>query len=378
MDLVLGKPVDLTSSPPLARTQGGSFAYQPVLDGWRAVSIILVAISHGGLGHLVPGGLGVTIFFFISGFLITSLLLSEYEKDQQISLKNFYLRRFWRLSPPLMAYIVLSTLLILFSIKQFNILEPLSAILYFANYYSIHWHYESVPFGPSPLKILWSLAIEEHFYIFFAPLMAFFAYTRNRLFALLVILLAAPLLIRVGMLVRDPETALELGYIYMATETRIDSIAWGTLLAWLCSHVGTDKLKSFLDNKIAVGLSLALMLLCLLVRDERFRESLRYSLQGLALISLFYVTLNGETLRGLRSVLASRLAVLIGKLSYSIYLYHWLALVLANGLAGQDKLTPQWLAYYYLLTVGLSLASYRYIEQPSLALRKRYGSHASA
>jgi len=123
--------------------------------------------------------------------------------------------------------------------------------------------------------------------------------------------------------------------------------------------------------------SLGLLLFSLLVRDEGFRESIRYSLQGMALLPLFYATVLGRSVPPLRAMLASRSAVLIGKLSYSIYLYHWLALVLANWVTGEDRaLSVPWLLTYYVLSVGLSYGSYRLIERPSLALRKRYGSHA--
>jgi len=362
-------------SGPAARAS--AFVYQPVLDGWRAVSILLVLVSHGGLDRVVPGGLGVTIFFFISGFLITSLLISEIRRDGRISLKNFYLRRFWRLAPALICFIILSALLIVLCLKAVNGVELLSAILYFANYYSIHWQYQDLPFGPSPLKILWSLAIEEHFYIVFAPLMALFAHTRPRLLLLLLVLLVVPLAIRCAVVLGEPLTLFRYEYTYTATEARIDSIAWGALLAWLCSHVGVARLKALLDNEIALAASLGLLLFSLLVRDEGFRESIRYSLQGMALLPLFYATVLGRSVPPLRAMLASRSAVLIGKLSYSIYLYHWLALVLANWVTGEDRaLSVPWLLTYYVLSVGLSYGSYRLIERPSLALRKRYGSHA--
>jgi peptidoglycan/LPS O-acetylase OafA/YrhL len=354
------------------------FAYKPALDGWRAISILLVIISHGGLGHIVPGGLGVTIFFFISGYLITSLLISEFNRDGNISLKNFYLRRFWRLSPPLIIYISLSTLLILFLADHFSFIEPLSAILYFANYYSIYWHYESLPFGPSPLKIVWSLAIEEHYYIFFAPLVAVFAHTQRRLFTLLLFLIFIPLIIRLETIFNGSSEQLNVAYTYMATEARIDSIAWGALLAWLCNYFSSARLKSIFDNKIAIGFSLALMLLSLLFRDDRFRETIRYTLQGIALVPLFYVTLNGESLRRFDAFITSSLAILVGKLSYSIYLYHWLALIIASWVAGNEKISLPWLVTYYLLTIVFSYSSYQLIEKPSLALRKKYGSRATA
>src|SRR6266436_963271 len=195
-----------------AAARASAFAYQPVLDGWRAVSILLVVVSHGGLDMVVPGGLGVTIFFFISGFLITSLLISEFRRDGGISLKNFYLRRFWRLAPPLICFIILSALL-----------------------------------------------------------MAFFAHTQRRLFLLLLILLVVPLTIRCAAVLGEPLTLIRYEYTYMATEARIDSLAWGALLAWLCSHVRPARLKALLDNEIAIGASLGLLLLTLLVRGEGFR-----------------------------------------------------------------------------------------------------------
>jgi peptidoglycan/LPS O-acetylase OafA/YrhL len=372
------EPTPQLANRSAAAARASAFAYQPVLDGWRAVSILLVLVSHGGLDMVVPGGLGVTIFFFISGFLITSLLISEFRRDGRISLKKFYLRRFWRLAPPLICFIILSALLIVLCLKSVKPVELLSAILYFANYYSIYWQYQALPFGPSPLKILWSLAIEEHFYIFFAPLLALFAYTRRRLFLLLLILLVVPLAIRCAAVLGEPLTLVRYEYTYMATEARIDSIGWGALLAWLCGHVEAARLKALLDNEIAIGASLGLLLLCLLVRDEGFRESIRYSLQGMALLPLFYATVLGRSVQPLRTMLASRSAVFIGKLSYSIYLYHWLALVVADWLSGADRaLSVPWLLTYYLLSFGLSYGSYRFIELPSLALRKRYGSHAS-
>src|SRR5258707_8971143 len=117
-----------------AAARASAFAYQPVLEGWRAVSILLVLVSHGGLDKVVPGGLGVTIFFFISGFLITSLLISEFQREGRISLKKFYLRRFWRLAPPLICFIVLSTLLIVPCLNAAKTAQIPSAILSFAEY----------------------------------------------------------------------------------------------------------------------------------------------------------------------------------------------------------------------------------------------------
>lgn len=354
----------------------GGFSYLPALDGWRAISILLVVVSHGGLGQVIPGGLGVTIFFFISGFLITSLLISEMQAGQGISLKRFYMRRLWRLSPPLLAYVFFSFVLIVISTNRINYSEFVSSVFYFANYYSIYWNYKELPFGPSPLGILWSLAIEEHYYIVFAPLMALLANTKRRLFVLIVFLIAAPLFVRTGAFLYLNDAMFRSGYTYMATEARIDSIAWGGLFAWICKYVNSADLKKILDRKATVGISFGVMLSCLLVRDDFFRESIRYTLQGLALVPLFYATLFGKTLNTIRKMLVSKTAIWIGKLSYSIYLYHWLALVITIWFIGDEKLSLSWLSLYYSLAAALSIMSYRFVEIPSLAFRKKYGSHA--
>lgn len=167
-------------------------------------------------------------------------------------------------------------------------------------------------------------------------------------------------------------------YTYMATEARIDSIAWGGLLAWVASRFSAQEVAKLLDNKWVVFLSCAILLMTLLVRDERFRESTRYTLQGASFLAIFYSSLYGSTLGWTRRVLANKLATKIGKLSYSIYLYHWFALVCANWLIGPEKLAPAWLVFYYGLSMALAGASYKWIEQPTLAIRRKFGSHAAA
>src|SRR5262245_8347810 len=80
----------------------------PSLDGIRALSVIIVMLSHVGYGDIVPGGLGVTVFFFLSGYLITTLMLSEYRRTGAISIANFYLRRAFRLLPPLLVTLLIA------------------------------------------------------------------------------------------------------------------------------------------------------------------------------------------------------------------------------------------------------------------------------
>ena len=151
--------------------------YMPALDGLRALSILLVIVAHAGLERYVPGGLGVVIFFVISGYLITGQIIDEVEANGILSIKTFYLRRFFRLAPALAAYIALFSILPLITGQPFTSLQFLSGVFYFANYYKIFIGYP--PLNPFP--ILWSLAIEEHFYLFFPFILQFFRFHLKKL-----------------------------------------------------------------------------------------------------------------------------------------------------------------------------------------------------
>ena len=95
------------TSPP------GKTFHIPALDGIRAVSIAIVFIAHAGLGSIIPGGFGVTVFFFLSGFLISTLLRKEFAKQQSISFKNFYIRRALRIFPPFYSALAFAVLILM-------------------------------------------------------------------------------------------------------------------------------------------------------------------------------------------------------------------------------------------------------------------------
>ena len=108
-------------------------AYIPSLDGLRAVSILIVLLSHAGVSQRIPGGFGVTIFFFLSGFLITTLLLREYDRNGTVSLRNFYIRRLLRLTPPLLLTLLAAAVLYMLGFVR-GALDPatlLSQIFFF-------------------------------------------------------------------------------------------------------------------------------------------------------------------------------------------------------------------------------------------------------
>ncbi|MEZ5817778.1 MAG: acyltransferase [Hyphomicrobiaceae bacterium] len=297
------------------------------LDGLRAISILLVVVSHAGLSHIVPGRLGVTIFFFLSGYLITTLVLREYEATGTISIGQFYARRAFRLMPPL-----LITLAIAYSLTYLGVLAGgislnglLAQTFYFANYYMIFT--DGAPDTPFGTGLLWSLAVEEHFYLaypFVLLLLLTTVKSRGKVAAAFAAICLAVLAWRIHLIqqpgVGEPRLA-------FASDTRIDSLLYGCLLAIVKNPLHdlrpSDRIQGRHWALLAAGLGL--MASTLLIRNWHFRETVRYSIQGLALAPLFYLAIRFAH-QGPFRLLNVPVAKRIGVFSYSIYLIHEVAI----------------------------------------------------
>ena len=336
------------------------------LDGLRAISILLVILSHAGLGHIVPGGLGVTIFFFISGFIITRLMISEWDMVGHVNIKKFYIRRFFRLMPTLVVFILCALIVMQIASVNWHWVELGSVFFYFANYFGIFVGFTGNTL-PSPLSITWSLAVEEHFYMIFPLMFTALIATPKRFLTCIATLLVLFLGWRLYLVYGVGLSHLPDSRIYKATDTRADSILYGTALAILLAR--KDDVFHFLKRKSVFVSGAVLMLISLFLRDENFRESYRYSLQGIALLLMF---VNLVFVEGLISrVLGSPPLVYIGKISYSLYLYHWLVYCL------MALWIPSWplpIHIIVMLTSSIWLAdlSYRLVEKPFLAIGHRF------
>lgn len=316
----------------------------------RAVAILLVLFSHLLKDGVVPGGLGVTFFFFISGFLITGLLIDELDRSSSIDIKGFYIRRFMRLAPALltMVAVVSLTYFLAFGVSSAN--EVIAAVFYFMNFYVISKGAMALPLGP-----LWSLAIEEHFYLVFPILVANLWKFGERFLIGLAVVCCAVLVWRIFLVSSGmPEIR-----TYVGTDTRIDSILFGALLA-----IGI-RLKLNLDwlaSRMAVTVSLILLLATLVIRNPTFRETARYSIQGLAFFPLFYFILYRQSV--FRTLLETPAATWIGKISYSLYLWHFPILAFVT-----PKLAPHTnpvITGSAVLGISFFLASlsYYFVETP--------------
>lgn len=340
--------------------------YIAELDGLRGISIILVLLSHAWLGHFVPGGLGVTIFFFISGYIITSLLMREREVCGDINIKKFYLRRFFRLMPALLVYLFVSVLVKLAYGLHVSLSELMSALFFYANYYGIFFGFSNEGLI-SPFTIVWSLSVEEHFYLVF-PLLSAVLFGRARYF--LVILLASiifALAWRIYLVYGVGFDNLNHYRIYKSTDTRFDSIVFGVLFAVLSRH---DRCFSFLSTNFSLIVGSSLILLSLLIRDDSFRETVRYSIQGVGLLFVFQHLIFGSPF--LKSLLRLRLLVFFGKISYSLYLYHWLVFVMIEHALSSESLA---LRFFVMISFSIlfAMTSRYFVERPGLNFGAKFG-----
>jgi peptidoglycan/LPS O-acetylase OafA/YrhL len=372
-----------TLTDSVSTAQSPPVRYVPGLDGLRAVSIVLVMLSHAGLGHVVPGGLGVTIFFAISGFLITTQIKDEIGRTGTLNLRQFYLRRLLRLAPALLVYIAIMTPIATWLGASISLDSLLAALFYVANYW---WLYVGFPHG-SPFPILWSLSIEEQYYVVF-PLVMLLFLPKPRSFALAVMALAALALIwRLTLAMECGATTApyalcglpphpdmpEGARIYLATDTRFDSILAGALAAILASSTRWRACFASAPTPWVAGL---MLLLALAIRSPLFRDTLRYTIESAASAALvFHIAYSVRS--PARAVLACKPLVQVGKLSYSLYLYHFASRLIISWLHGSfDWKDPAFYAFFALSFV-LAALSYRLVERPMLNVRRRFGAQAT-
>jgi peptidoglycan/LPS O-acetylase OafA/YrhL len=347
--------------PDLMAARAGSV---PCLDGLRALSIGLVLLAHF-VSNQIPGGLGVYVFFVVSGFLITRLLFAEYKTSGRISLPQFYARRILRLYPVILVFTTLVMGLSLVTGRPTNWIEPISALGYFANYWYSHLEAKNV--APQlPFAMFWSLSIEEHFYILFPVCFLWLRDQPARLLQILLGLILTCLCLRLLGAWLHPETIGSIQF-YSETHYRLDSIGFGVVLAITCE---TERGRRFIHaaaHPTKAGAALLIILGCLLIRDPWFRETLRYTLLGGAITVIVAAILFGQHYGFIQALLNSAVLTWIGRLSYSLYVWH-------GGVAFfmPTYNLPEWQHASLCLLTSFAIAtlSYYAVEQPFLQLRK--------
>ncbi len=343
---------------------GGAAGSLPSLDGIRAVAFGLVFLSHQGLGNLIPGSFGVTIFFMLSGFLITTLMMQERERYGRVAIRYFYLRRFLRLTPPLLVVLAFALLLAAAGLteRSATALGVISILTYWVNYLMLFSSSFQIPAG---LGVLWSLAVEEHFYLLWPWLFVLLAPLARplmlRWMCLLLLLFLCWRIFLFVVLKAAPD------YLLHASDTRMDSLLFGCLLALAWRR--DPARESFQHAWADILLATTLLLITFLLRDNDFRGTLRFSLQGLAMLPLFYYAVRQPGLVCFRW-LNHPVATYVGRRSYVLYLVHE---VMLNLIQGQYPALPPVLAALLSLALSLAFAElcWRMVEAPLLPLRSR-------
>jgi peptidoglycan/LPS O-acetylase OafA/YrhL len=359
--------------------------YIPAVDGLRAVSIMMVVLAHAGFQHVVPGGLGVDIFFVISGYLITSQMIGEVDATGRLNLGAFYVRRVFRLAPALLIYIAIMTPVDMLMGANVTVASVVAVIFYFANYWDLYVRFGST----SAFGILWSLSVEEHFYLFFPLLVTFAIPNLRRLMVPILVAGLCALVWRIQLAhsctVANPPWLLcglpqepgqfESLRIYHGTDTRFDSILAGSFLA-LAAAYGPSWWAKILLGRSALYCGLVAVFLTLVIRNPVFRDTIRYTIQEAAIaVVVGNIVFSPGGL--INSLLSLSVMTYIGRLSYSLYLYHFGVLVVLDHFFGDYTWRDPWFYLFFVASFALAIVSYHLVERPMVALRRRFGSHAT-
>lgn len=343
------------------------------LDGIRAIAVIMVLAYHLKLALFKSGFLGVTVFFVLSGYLITGILISEVEEEGTIDLKNFWLRRIRRLVPAVMS---MAVVIIFVSAVVNKIIftkgckDFLASVLGFNNWWQIFnkVSYFEAAGVPSPFTHFWSLAIETQFYLIY-PLILLGIYKlvksrgegrakRGLLFAGVTLLLALISVILMIVLF-DPQQ--DASRVYYGTDTRAFSLLFGALLAILWEYRMVPRRLSASVNMVLGSVSFAV----LLVMTIAINGSSNFWYRGGQFVGTILTVLVIYTVSGRKTWLSRFLSnpVLkwIGDRSYSIYLWHYpIILLISKGIKASWWIT----LIEIVLSVVLAELSYRFIETP--------------
>lgn len=343
------------------------------LDGIRAIAVIMVLAYHLKLALFKSGFLGVTVFFVLSGYLITGILISEVEEEGTIDLKNFWLRRIRRLVPAVMS---MAVVIIFVSAVVNKIIftkgckDFLASVLGFNNWWQIFnkVSYFEAAGVPSPFTHCWSLAIETQFYLIY-PLILLGIYKlvksrgegrakRGLLFAGVTLLLALISVILMIVLF-DPQQ--DASRVYYGTDTRAFSLLFGALLAILWEYRMVPRRLSASVNMVLGSVSFAV----LLVMTIAINGSSNFWYRGGQFVGTILTVLVIYTVSGRKTWLSRFLSnpVLkwIGDRSYSIYLWHYpIILLISKGIKASWWIT----LIEIVLSVVLAELSYRFIETP--------------
>ncbi|HWC69489.1 MAG TPA: acyltransferase family protein [Acidimicrobiales bacterium] len=343
--------------------------YLPGIDGLRAVAVVAVLLYHGGVSWTRGGFLGVEVFFVISGYLITLLLVAEHERTGNVSFRGFWRRRARRLLPALFA--LLGAVMFTWVVFVRDGLDTLKVELLAALTYTTNWlliandsSYFTQLDRPSPLQHLWSLAVEEQFYIVWPIVaLAIFRASRARPQRAVRILLAGAAASYLLMQVMYDSTG-DPSRVYFGTDTRASALLLGAALAVAWRPNPGERVESNLGLELAGLAGITVVVACLghIGDQSAFLYRAGFFICCVATLATIAAVARPTALSRLLGVAP---LVWIGTRSYGLYLWHWPVYVLTR--PGEDL--PGWspnqaLVLRLVITFLLAELSYRWIERP--------------
>jgi peptidoglycan/LPS O-acetylase OafA/YrhL len=358
-----------------------SMGYQPALDGLRAVSIVAVLFYHAGFSWMHGGFFGVEVFFVVSGFLITSLLLTEYERTDRIAFGQFWMRRVRRLFPALFAMLLAVAVWAAFwgsgeQVSQLKRDFPW-AIFYVGNWGQVLGDVPYFAGEPPLLRHLWSLAVEEQWYLvwplLFAALVA--VIPSRKVIGWLVLAAAVGVMVFTAWLHSGSPTLLggpvgafegldRTNFAYLSTITRSSGLLLGAGSAFLWRPWTWPKALGAPVGRVLDPLGAAAVAgLCLAFAVTTLTEAYVYQwlLPLVSILSLAAVLVAVHpAATGFRWIMSSMPLVEVGKRSYGLYLWSWPIFVIVGATDGSVDLFLIAMA----ITIVLSELSYRFIETP--------------
>jgi peptidoglycan/LPS O-acetylase OafA/YrhL len=336
--------------------------HNKALDGIRALAVTMVLGFHAAAPGAAGGYLGVDVFFVLSGFLITSLLMNEIDATGSVSLGRFYVRRFLRLTPPLLlmlaAYLVLAPIAWPQMAFRTDVRDVLISTFYLSDYASAFWSL------PLYLRHTWSLSVECHFYLVW-PLTLFLARRVGRI-PFCVALAVLYVVFTLWRVYCDLDGSGGYVHSYYRFDTRLSGLTVGSLLALLLPFLRTR--ASFPRADLAAFVALAAIGLCSWRFHVRSSAAMMYGITVVELAAAVLICVCVLAERSIvRSVLANPVASYVGKVSYGIYLWHYPIFVYLWG-------HHPWYVVFFgggLAALCLSAASYHTVEKLARSYARR-------
>ncbi len=344
----------------------GAPAYRPHLDGLRAIAVYLVVLFHAGSDRFSGGYVGVDVFFVLSGYLVTQLLLRDIDTRGSITYGRFYSRRFRRLLPAAFVVLIVTALVYSAVASPAEVLNAAgsfkAAFLYVANWYFVHQStgYFGTDITANPVLHFWSLAVEEQFYLVWPlTLGGVFWLTgrfdprrrRNAIRVVVALGMASSAVWALSLATRNPNRA------YYGTDARAYQLLAGALLALTPAvFAGAERYRRRLRIASAASVLAILFLASSSVDFNAIDRGIAVTIATCVLIVAL------EAGGGVAKLLSTRTAVYLGKISYGTYLWHWIVILVLVQTVHPSSLAT--IALACLIASALASLSFEIMEHP--------------